>query len=356
MWDNTIEKRTFPVCLKMNVTAAEENRDKLMEMIHGNWLAQCIYVAAKLGIADHLKEGPKSSDELSHIIGAEPRALYRLLRALSGLGVFHEEPGKRFSLTAMGELLGRESPNSLNAYIIMINEKECYQSWGNLLYSVKTGGSSFEHVFGQEFLQYVEKKAEFAGVFNQAMVEKYRGVIPSILKTYDFSGFNTVVDVGGGYGQLLIEILKSNPNTRGILFDLPKVIEGAGENIANSGVGERITLIAGDCFDKIPEGGDGYVLKSFINNWEDEDAVKVLSNCRRSMNPDGKLIIIEPVLLPANEPDYGKLMDLQLLVLQKSRERTREDFEGLLKLSGFSMRSIFRSQSEFSIIEAVPVG
>jgi SAM-dependent methyltransferase len=340
----------------MNETAAEENREKLMQMIHGNWVAQCIYVAAKLGIADHLKEGPKSSDELSHIVDAEPRALYRLLRTLSGLGVFHEEPDKRFSLTVMGELLSRESPNSLNAYIVMINEKECYQSWGNLLYSIKTGESSFEHVFGQEFLKYVEKNAEFASVFNRAMVEKYRGVIPSLLKTYDFSGFNTVVDVGGGYGQLLIEILKSNPNTRGILFDLPKVIEGTGENITNSGVAERITLTAGDCFDKIPEGGDGYVLKSFINNWEDDDAVKVLNNCRRAMNPGGKLIVIEPVLLPANEPDYGKLMDLQLLVLQKSRERTKEDFENLLRLSGFSMRSIFRTESEFSIIEAIPVG
>jgi SAM-dependent methyltransferase len=356
MWDNTIEKRTFPVYLKMNITAAEENRGKLMEMIHGNWLAQCIYVAAKLDIADHLKEGPKSSDELSHIVGADPTALYRLLRALAGLGVFHEEPDKRFSLTAMGELLSSESPNSLNAYIVMINEKECYQSWGNLLYSVKTGESSFEHVFGQEFLQYVEKNAEFAGVFNRAMVEKYRGVVPSILKMYDFSGFNTVVDVGGGYGQLLIEILKNNPNARGILFDLPKVVEGARNSISNSGVAERITLIAGDCFDKIPEGGDGYVLKSFINNWEDHDAVKVLNNCRRAMSPDGKLIVIEPVLLPANEPDYGKLMDLQLLVLQKSRERTKEDFENLLGLSGFSMRSIFRTESEFSVIEAVPVG
>jgi SAM-dependent methyltransferase len=340
----------------MNVTVAEENREKLMEMIHGNWVSQCIYVAAKLGIADHLKKGPKSSDELSHTVGADPRALYRLLRALAGLGVFHEEPDRHFSLTAMGELLSRDSPNSINAYIIMINEKECYQSWGNLLYSVKTGESSFEHVFGQEFLKYVEKNAEFADVFNRAMVEKYRGVIPSILKTYDFSGFNTVVDVGGGYGQLLIEILKSNPNTRGILFDLPKVIEGAGNSIANSGVAERIMLVAGDCFDKIPEGGDGYVLKSFINNWEDEDAVKVLSNCRRAMKPDSKLIIIEPVLLPANEPDYGKLMDLQLLVLQKSRERTREDFERLLKLSCFSIRSIFRTESEFSIIEAIPAG
>jgi SAM-dependent methyltransferase len=356
MWDNTIEKTTFPVYLKMNVAAAEDIREKLMEMIHGYWVSQCIYVAAKLGIAGQLKEGSKSSDELSHTVGADPGALYRLLRTLSGLGIFHEETGKRFSLTAMGELLSSESPNSLNAYIVMINEKECYQSWGNLLYSVKTGESSFERVFGQEFLPYVEKNAEFAGVFNRAMVEKYRGVIPSILKAYDFSGFGTVVDVGGGYGRLLIEILRSNPNVRGILFDLPKVIEGAGVNIANSVVAERIKLIAGDCFDKIPEGGDGYLLKSFINNWEDDDAVKVLNNCRRAMNLDGKLIVIEPVLLPANEPDYGKLMDLQLLVLQKSRERTKEDFEGLLNLSGFSMRSIFRTESEFSIIEAVPVG
>jgi ubiquinone/menaquinone biosynthesis C-methylase UbiE len=272
------------------------------------------------------------------------------------LGVFHEGPDKYFSLTPMGELLSTESPGSLNAYVVMINEKECYQSWGNLLYSIKTGEASFEHVFGEGFLPYAEKYAEFADLFNRAMVEKYRGVVPSILKAYDFSYFKTVVDVGGGYGQLLMEILKRNPNARGILFDLPKVIEGARKNIVNPEVAERIALIAGDCFDQIPKGGDAYVLKSFINNWQDDDAVRVLDNCRRAMNPDSKLIVIEPVLLSANEPDYGKLMDLQLLVLQKSGERTREDFERLLELSGFSIKSLIRTEREFSIIEAVPAG
>jgi hypothetical protein len=332
----------------------EDNRKRLMEMIHGNWVSQCLYVAAKLGIADYLKDGAKNSTDLARSLDAHPIALYRLLRTLSGLGIFHEEPANMFSLTPLGELLKTESPDSLREYIILINDKECYKSWGYLLYSIKTGESAFKQVFGEDFLDYVNNHSQFSNTFDRAMVQKYKGVIASIIKAYDFSNFNTIVDVGGGYGQLLLEILRKYPHVRGILFDLPHVIEGAKKHVLGFDIANRCTLVAGDCFDEIPKGGDAYVLKSFINNWDERSAVRVLENCRKPASSFSKLIIIEPVLLPPNEPDYGKLMDLQLLVLQKSGERTKEEFEQLLRLSGFIMKSVIPTESEFSIIEAIP--
>ncbi|MCI0453717.1 MAG: acetylserotonin O-methyltransferase [Candidatus Dadabacteria bacterium] len=331
----------------------EDNRKKLMEMIHGNWVTQCLYVAAKLGVADLLKDGAKNSADLARSLDAHPASIYRLLRALSGLGIFHEEADNVFTLTPLGELLKTESPNSLREYVIMINDKECYQSWGQLLYSIKTGESAFKNVFGEDFLDYVNNHAQFSNTFDRAMAQKYKGVISSIIKAYDFSNFGTIVDIGGGYGNLLLEILEKYPSVRGVLFDLPHVIESVRKHIGNLDISDRFTLVAGDCFDETPKGGDAYVLKSFINNWNERDAVRVLGNCRKAMTSGGKLIIIEPVLLSRNQPDYGKLMDLQLLVLQKSGERTKEEFEKLLKLSGFLMQSLIPTESEFSIIEAI---
>jgi hypothetical protein len=335
-------------------TSPNDPRASLMAMIHGNWVARILYVAAELGLADHLREGGKTADELAPLVNADPGALSRLLRTLCGLGVFQQETGDRFLPTPLGALLDSQSSDSLRAYTLMVNGHESYLSWENLLYSIQTGEAAFEYVFGDQFLNYAGKNAEFSRLFAQAMAEKYKDAILHITQAYDFSSFHRIVDVGGGYGQLLWSILGAHPHIHGVLFDLPKVIEHARSNPQNLSLSARLTLVGGDCFDQLPADGDGYVMKSFINNWNDADAVTVLKNCRQAMGPASKLLIIEPILLPANEPDYGKLMDLMLLVLQKSQERSREELEKILHGAGFSIHSVTKTQSEFSVLEARP--
>jgi hypothetical protein len=329
----------------------------LRQLSTGFWVAKAVAVAAELRVADHLKDGPKTVDELAQAVGAHPGALYRLLRGIASVGVFAEEGQGSFALTPIAALLLTDNPQSWRAAAIMNGEPWMWQPWGDLLYSVKTGNPAFDHIFGMAFDTYLAQHQQAAEVFqafmNVATAEEARVVAP----VYDFSGLRTVVDVGGGRGALLAAILRANPHLRGILFDTPDVIATAGPALDEQGVADRCNLAAGDFFETLPIGGDAYILKWILVSWDDERAVAILHNCRRAMPVNGKLLVVERIIPADNEPFYGKLADLNLLVLYRGHHRTEAEYRTLLGRAGFELGRIIptHSPTEFSVIEAIPL-
>ncbi len=329
----------------------------LRHLSTGFWVAKAVAVAAELGIADHLKGGPKTVEELARAVGAHQGALYRLLRGIASVGVFTEEVQGRFALTPMAALLLTDDPRSWRAAAIMNGTPWTWQPWGDLLYSVRTGNPAFDHLFGMEFDAYLRQHQDAADIFqafmNVATAEEALAVSP----VYDFSGLTTVVDVGGGQGALLAAILRANPHLHGILFEAPHVMATAGPALEDQGVADRCQLVAGNFFETLPTGGDAYILKWVLVSWDDERAVTILQNCHRAISANGKLLVIERIIPPGNEPFYGKLADLNLLVLYRGRHRTEAEYRSLFARAGFELSRIVPSHSptEFSVIEGIPM-
>ena len=327
----------------------------LLQMSIGQTVSQLIYVAAKLGIADQLKDGPMSIDGLAECVKAHTRSLYRVMRALSSLGIFAEIEHGLFQLTPLADPLRTENPSSLRAWTIMVGELWHRHAWDEILYSVKTGKSAFEHVFGMGTFDYFTRNPEDGAVFNEAMRNLTEGVSSAILAAYDFSKIKKIVDVGGGKGSLLTAILKENLEMQGILYDLPQVVEEARVAIENEGVSNRCELVPGDFFESIPSGGDAYIMKYIIHDWGDDKAMTILQNCRRSMSTRGKLLLAESVIPPGNAPHIGKFADILMLIMEGGFERTEGEFQCLLEASGFKLTNIIETQSPLSVIEAAPV-
>lgn len=326
---------------------------ELVQMLFGYRVTQAIYVATKLGIADLLEGCPKSADDVAEAVGADPSALRRLLRALVNLGLVSEDEGGRFALTALGDPLRSGASDSVRATAIMYGD-ECYwQSWGNLLYSVKTGKPAIEHVFEKGLFQYFEQNSELAETFNEAMAEGAEQHSQNMLEAYNWSGINTVVDVGGGRGTLIGSILQAHRQMQGILIDLPRIIEEAPKHLKSKGVGARCQVIGGDFFEAVPEGGDIYILSRVINDWDDERAITILKNCRRSMTDDAKLIVVEQVIIAGNK-HLSLLGDLNLLVTLSGRARPESEYRAIFDEAGFSLAKIIPIRVPFAIIEATP--
>jgi hypothetical protein len=329
----------------------------LRQLSTGFWVSQAVGVVAELGIVDVLQEGPKTSEELAQATGTNPGALYRLLRAVASVGVLVEETPGRFSSTPLSALLSADVPHSWRAAAIMSGQAWSWQPWGALMYSVKTGQPAFDHLFGMDFDAYLEQHQEAGEIFqafmNVATAEEAMAVAP----VYDFSGVRTVVDVGGGRGALLAAILRANPHLRGVLFDAPHVVAGARSLLDAHGVAERCALVGGDFFDTVPLGGDAYLLKWILVSWDDERSVSILKNCHRAMQGHGKVLVIERIIPPGNEPFFGKFADLNLLVMYHGRHRSEPEYRELFRQAGFALTRIIPTQSptEFSIIEGVSI-
>lgn len=326
----------------------------LLQMTTGFWISQAIYVAAKLGIADMLRDSPKSSDELAYLTGTLPRELYRLLRFLASVNIFAEDEDGRFGLTPLAEGLQTGVPGSLSAMAIMYGE-EIYRAWGDLLHSIRTGETAFDHVYKCGHFQYLAQHPEAAVVFNQAMTEFTDQESTAILSAYDFAPFDKVVDVGGGQGSFIAAVLKANTKLKGVLFDLPQVIEGATESIKAAGCGDRCEVSGGDFFASVPGGGDVYIFKNILLNWDDEQSVAILKTCRRAMPESGKLLVIEAVIPSGNVPSFSKLLDLHMLVVTGGHGRTEAEFQTLFTAAGFRLTNITPTQSPTSVIEGVPI-
>lgn len=329
----------------------------LIKMITGYWTTQMLYVAAELGVANLLKDGSRSSDDLAKSVGADPRSLYRLLRALASIGIFSEEKEKEgyFALTPMGELLQTGVPGSLHAAAILHGQEWQWQPWGKLLESVKTGESQFERMFGSPFYDYFAQNAEANEIFNSAMTSFSYLEDSLILTSYDFSPIHTLVDIGGGQGDLLTSILQANPTIKGVLFDLPQVVQSASQYIEAKGLAKRCEIISGNYFESVPQDADTYMLKRVIHGWDDERAVALLKSCHRAMPEKGKLLLIDMVIPSGNEPFLGKLVDLHMLLVRTGYERTEAEFRKLLDMAGFKLTKIIPTKSPLSFMEAIPI-
>jgi len=319
----------------------------LARLLVGNQIQQAVYVAAKLGIADHLQDGPRDSAELAELVGAHPDGLRRLLRALAGHGVVATDDGRRFSLTPIGELLSAGSKRSVRPFALWSGGVS-YQAFGALEHSVRTGDPAFEHLFGQEFFGYLAEHPESGAVFDE-MMSRHTAPVAGAIAGYDFSGVDVVVDVGGGHGELLAAILSTHPAIRGVLVEQPRVLDEARRVFERAGVADRCTAVAGDIHRALP-AGDMYVLKSVLHGLPDDEAVRVLTNCRRAMRPDGMLLVVEFVLPPDGGPSPGLLMDLLMLVGCHGRERTAAEFAELFQAAGLRPAGITATKHGYSVI------
>ncbi|MFC6887061.1 MULTISPECIES: methyltransferase [Actinomadura] len=324
----------------------------LAEMVRGNQLQQAVYVAARLGVADRLADGPRSAERLAADVGAHAPALYRLLRLLAGHGVFREDAGRRFALTPVSELL-REGPRSVLPFALWSGGVG-YQAFGGLEHSVRTGEPAFEKIFGSEFFDYLDDHPESGEVFD-AMMARHTGPIARAVAEFDFSGVETVVDVGGGRGDLLTAVLRRHPRLRGVLVDRPRVLDAARRALDASGVADRCEAVSADILREVPPG-DAYILKSVLHGLSDEDAAGVLAACRRAMRPDGVLLIVEFLVTSGGEPSPAKLMDLLMLVGCHGRERTEEEFADLLAASGLRLAGVSAARHGYGLLECRAAG
>ncbi|MEH2228230.1 MAG: methyltransferase [Nostoc sp.] len=327
---------------------------KLLQMISGSWVAQSLYAVAKLSIAELLKDGPQHIDQLASAVEADPQSLYRLLRALASVEVFIEVEDSRFGLTPIGEVLQINHPYSLRALAILWGEEQ-FEAWSNILTSVKTGQCAYEHRTGINFFDYLNQRTEAARTFNEAMISYSQQTHNSVVDAYDFSGFNKVIDVGGGHGSLISSILKANPNLKGVLFDIPHAIEGAKQHIQSAGISNRCELVAGDFLKSVPSGGDAYILSVIIHDWDDEHSITILKNCHNAIDKNGKLLLVEMVIPSGNDPYFGKWLDLHMLVMHRGRERNETEYRAILDAAGFKLTNIMPTRFLPSVIEAVPV-
>lgn len=326
----------------------------LIRLLMGNRPVSAIYVAAKLGIPDLLRDGPRSVEELAREAeGIDADALRRLLRVLAGLGIFYEDDSARFGLTPMASLLRTDVPGSLRP-VALWSGGIAYRVFGELEYSVRTGEPAFERLYGMEFFEYLATHPDAGSLFDAFMARTTASVAPAVVGAYDFHGLHTIVDVAGGRGELLATILNTGSELRGVLFDRPSVIQGARPFLQNAGVADRCRLVAGDLDGDIPAGGDAYVLKSLVHGVSDDVATGWLGKVRRVLAPSGRLLLIEFVIPPGNDPFPGKNMDLLMLVGSRGgRERTKEEFEALLQHAGFRLSRIAPTDAGYSILEAV---
>jgi len=326
----------------------------IMELLTGAWTAQTLYVAVKLGIPDELAKGPLSATEVARRVNADPDAVYRLMRALASRGVLRHRRDKTFKLTSIGKALRTGTPGSVRDFALFLGHPLRWEDWGNLLYSVQTGKPSVEKLRGVPFFTYVDTDADLAEAFNNAMTAGSEFAIYALLAAYDFSGYRKIIDVGGGHGRLLSMILSKATAARGVLYDLPAVVDGAGQELAKAGVAARCDVIGGSFFDSVPEGGDAYLMKTILHDWNDDDALKILANIRTAIGPGGTLLVMESVLPERSSSDLGLLIDLEMLVAVGGRERTQMEWANLLGRAGFRLNRVVRTANPLSIIEAVP--
>jgi len=336
------------------VRRAEENPSPpaLFEMATAYWLSQAIYVAAKLGIADLLRNGPQSCVALATSTGSDAPSLFRLMRALSSVGIFAHLGRGHFALSRLAERLQTGVHGSLRAMVITIGEIH-YQACGSLLHSVQTGSPAFNTVFGASLFDYLQQNTDAADAFNQGMANVSSMLAYAVLMAYDFAGISSIVDVGGGQGKLLEKILQFNPDITGTVFDTASTIEGAQQGFGGDVRKRRCSYVVGDFFTSVPQGADAYLLCGVIHDWDDRRALRILRNCRRAMTEKGRLLIVDMVVPDTDATSFSKLLDLNMLAMTGGRERTQAEFRALLDAADYKLTRIIPTMAPQSIIEAV---
>lgn len=326
----------------------------VLELVFGYTAAKMIDVAARLRVADHLSGGQRTTGQLAAATGTHEPSLFRLLRGLACFGVVVQTGSDTFTLGPAGEQLRSDTPGSIRSMVMLLCADETWRSWGELEHSVRTGEPAWDQVTGVSNFEYLAKHPEQAAVFNSAMAEYTRAAAPGIIGRHDFSRYATIVDVGGGDGSLLAEILVAAPATRGTLFDLPAGLDAAGSTLAAAGVADRATVTAGDFFASVPAGAEAYLLKSVLHDWADEKAVRILRACRDAMAPGGAVLAVEPILPSTMDSPAvtGVVMsDLNMLVNTGGRERTRDEFRALFTAAGLELATVTGEGTDFCVLE-----
>lgn len=322
----------------------------MLAMASGAWVTQMIHVAAELGLADHLAPGELAVEELAQACGANPDALFRLLRGLASLGLFCETSPRRFALTPLAELLRSDHPQSLRHFARMLGE-EHYQSWDDLLHSVRTGDNAFRHRYGQSIFEWYQQRPERGEIFDRAMGDFSRAETAALLQAYPFGEVHHLVDVGGGQGELLKTVLRAHGHLTGTLVDQPWVVEPVGIPSELEG---RLLVSGGDFFARVPAGADAYLLKHILHDWDDTACLRLLRGIRAAMAPGGRVLIVEQVIPAGNGPFPGKLLDLNMLVMTEGgRERTPAEYATLLGGAGLQLSRIVPTPSPVSVVEAM---
>ena len=316
---------------------------------------QMIYVLVKLGIPDILAKGPKNAEELASQVNAHAPSLHRLLRALTSLDILTEDDQQRFALTSVSELLRSDVPGSLLPFALSYGEPWWWNAWSNLLHSIQTGETAFDRTFGMGLFDFFGENKDAADIFNNNMTTMTSKEVEGILAAYDFSGTKVLVDVAGGQGAWMTAFLNANPGARGVIIDLPAVVGGTRERLATAGLTERCEVIDGSFFEGIPSGGDTYSLKDILHDWNDEQSIHILKNCHKAMDGSGKLLVIERIIQPGNDPSPAKLIDITMLVLTGGQERTEQEYQSLLEAAGFRLNNVQTFDGVTYIIEAMPV-
>lgn len=327
----------------------------LNQLITSTWISQAIYVAASLGIADLLKDGARSIEDLAQASDTQPVPLYRFLRALASVGVFTEVTPYHFGLTEMAYYLQSDVPNSLRYISMMLSDQWHWNAWGDVMHVVKTGQPAMQHLYQvNNTFEFLSKNAESGDVFNTAMVGWAETVHTACIEAYDFSGIETIVDIAGGYGTLISAILNAHPDMRGILFDQPHVVAKADDLLTSRGVRDRCETVGGNFFEAVPSSGDAYIMSHILHDWGDHECIRFLQNIRQAMPAHGKLLVVDQVVPTGDTPHFSKLMDICMMIMYVAgKERTEAEFQALFQAAGFQLLRILPTRSPMSILECI---
>lgn len=329
---------------------------RLLELIQIRLISESLYAVTVLGIPDLLSHGPRSVEELAERSGAHPQALRRILTSLCEFEVFTVEPGDCFALATLGQHLRRDAELSMRAAAIFFGGVGAASLMGNFLSSVRTGKSATEMLFGA-WMQWVKSSPEHQALFNEMMTEFSAVHLTGLLAAYDFSGISLAIDVGGGHGKVLAEILANCPGMHGILFDLPHAGEGGRRTMQEARIGERCQIISGDFFQAIPAGGDLYILSRVIHDWDNDNSIRILKNVRSGIAENGRVILLETMLCSGSSTIYPYLSDLNMLLRTGGCERTEDEYRSLYSAAGFELTRVIPTCSPTgnTIIEGWPV-
>jgi hypothetical protein len=323
----------------------------VLQMLTGRWVTGAVTTAARFRLADHLAAAPRTAAELARVVGAHAPSLYRLLRALASLGLFAEDEGGRFAVTPLGEQLRSDVAGSMYGMARFLGSEEHGAIWNALGYAVASGEPAFEHVYCRSLWQYLDEDAQLSAVFDGAMTSLMSAFRGEIAEHLDLGGARTVADIGGSAGVLMAALLERHPGLRGIVYDRPAVVD----NVRGGALGplrERCEFVGGDFLASVP-AADVLILSRVLHDWADADAVRILANCRAALPAHGRVAVIDSVIEPGNEPSFGKLLDLEMLVVTTGRERTRTEFEQLFTRAALRLTTVVPMQTG-TILEAVP--
>jgi len=335
---------------------AERNspQERIWDINAGFWKARALYAAARLGIADLIARGVDTDASLAKTLKADARSLFRLLRFLCSFGIFAQRQDGRFELTELGTLLRNDVSGSMRALVIFQNGDPLYAAWGDVVRSIRAGDEAFTHVHGMNLFAYNAQHPEENDIFNSAMVSSSGTFVDDLAEGYPFGSISSVADIGGGIGRTLVALLKRHPHLRGLVYDTPMVYAAAQRYVEDQGMQDRCEVRSGDFFQSVPQGYDLYMMSRIIHDWDDERATVILRTCRGAMRDASRLLILERVVPPPNQPSAATATDVLMMLVMGGRERTHDEYQALLEAAGLTLLSTTPIASEMHIVEAGP--